>query len=230
MRLCFAHIVIGTLAASNVVQSQTPPGTNPATSRNLGVKYGSAEFTSNVLLLEETVSAEPTLYLNQSLQGIHMVMLVDSSIPQSSINSTGPQALGLQYCRGSMPGLNDIAHTSTFYLLPQPDNFTVPSWDAGRGYNPVSVYARMNFSVDAMFVEVGAPVTANYFRAQNPNIIAKGTASNGTCPLYRTSSTNGSPRSSKTVTPYTGTAVPSVDYPLRAAFVAIILIGYTSIA
>jgi len=56
MRLCFAHIVIGTLAASNVVQSQTPPGTNPATSRNLGVKYGSAEFTSNVLLLEESKS------------------------------------------------------------------------------------------------------------------------------------------------------------------------------
>jgi len=70
---------------------------------------------------------------------------------------------------GPMTGLNDIAHTYACYLLPQPDVFTLPSWDAGRGYNPVSVYARMNFSVDAMFVEVGAPIAANYFRAQNPN-------------------------------------------------------------
>ncbi|KAK0900573.1 hypothetical protein LTR02_009117 [Friedmanniomyces endolithicus] len=111
-----------------------------------------------------------------------------------------------------MPGLNDIAHTYTFYLLPQPDNFTLPSWDAGRGYNPVSVYARMNLSVDAMFVEVGTPIAADYFR----------TASNDTCPLYGTSSTNGSPRSSTTVTPYTGTAIRSVDYPLRTAFVGYI--------
>ncbi|TKA25650.1 hypothetical protein B0A54_17690 [Friedmanniomyces endolithicus] len=62
-----------------------------------------------------------------------------------------------------MTGLNDIAHTYAFYLLPQPDNFTLPSWDAGRGYNPVSVYARMNLSVGAMFVEVGAPIAADYF-------------------------------------------------------------------
>ncbi|KAK0259608.1 hypothetical protein LTR35_018081 [Friedmanniomyces endolithicus] len=88
-----------------------------------------------------------------------------------------------------MTGLNDIAHTYACYLLPQPDVFTLPSWDAGRGYNPVSVYARMNFSVDAMFVEVGAPIAANYFRAQNPNNTATALSKHAAIPSLPTNDT-----------------------------------------
>lgn len=84
-----------------------------------------------------------------------------------------------------MPGLNDIAHTYIFYLFRQPSNFTVQSvaWDANRIYDPISVYARMNFSTSAVadVSGVGPPIAANYMRVQNPNTTAYGTASNGTC-------------------------------------------------
>ena len=97
-----------------------------------------------------------------------------------------------------MPGLNDIPHTYTFYLFPQPSNFSLPAWDAGRTYDPISVYARMNFSVKAIADVIGSPIAANYFRVQNPNNNATGTASNGSCP---SNSTTASP-----VVPYTGSA------------------------
>lgn len=100
-----------------------------------------------------------------------------------------------------MPGLNDIAHTYTFYLFKQPANFTLPAYDAGRDYNPISVYARMNFSVEAVANVAGAPVAANYIRVQNPNNNATGTAPN------TTSTASASATTSSTVTYSTPAAI-----------------------
>jgi len=119
-----------------------------------------------------------------------------------------------------MPGLNDIAHTYTFYLFNQPANFTLPAWDAGRVYNPISASTRMNFSVSAIADVAGAPVAANYMRIQNPNNNATGTASNGTCPSSATT-TNGSPASTASVVPYTGGAIQLAGSGLVASVVTV---------
>lgn len=186
------------------------------------------------------VATQPTVSLNQTLNGTHMLLLVDLSIPQSTINTTGAQAPGLEPCRttrlhwfqqnltqtsngtftstsapiaaygGPMPPLNDVPHTYTFYLFPQPANFSLPAWDAGRVYNPISVYARMNFSVQAIAAGVGQPLAGNYIRVQNPNNTATGTASNGTCPSSLSSNgtngTNGTTVASPPAATYTGAA------------------------
>ncbi|KAK5122516.1 hypothetical protein LTR85_004100 [Meristemomyces frigidus] len=206
------------LSALGGVLGQTPGSSHPSTTKNLGAVFNTTEVTPNILLSEELVDDyAPTTYLDESLTGTYMVMLVDLAIPQSSITTTGPEFYpGLVYCRttrlhwyqgnltqtsngtfasnssaiatygGPAPGLDDIAHTYTFYLFKQPDNFTLPAWDAGRTYNPISVYDRMNFSVDAIAAVAGAPIAANYFRVQDPNNTAYGTADNGTCPLNST--------------------------------------------
>ncbi|KAK4546599.1 hypothetical protein LTR36_001816 [Oleoguttula mirabilis] len=209
------------LAAS--VFGQTPPGTQPSTNKKLGARYNTTEVTPNILLPEALVATGPTVYLHETLNGTHMVMLVDLAIPQSSIDTTGPQAAGLEDCRttrlhwyqpnltqtsngtfvsnstpiatygGPMPGLNDIAHTYTLYLFAQPANFELPAWDAGRTYDPISVYARMNFSVEAIAGVAGSPVAANYFRVMDPSNNATGTASNGTCPSNTTTTTSATP-------------------------------------
>lgn len=108
-----------------------------------------------------------------------------------------------------MPPLNDIPHTYTFYLFAQPANFSLPAWDAGRIYNPISVSARMNFSVTAVAAVpgVGPPLAATYIRVQNPLNNATGTASNGTCLIGNTTSTgNTTTSATPTATPYTGAA------------------------
>jgi len=83
-----------------------------------------------------------------------------------------------------MPTLNDIPHTFTFYLFPQPDNFALPAWDAGRNYTALGAPDRLNFSVTAISDIVGAPVAANYYRTYNRSNTATGSFSNGTCPLF----------------------------------------------
>jgi len=118
-----------------------------------------------------------------------------------------------------MPGLNDIAHTYTFYLFNQPANFTLPAWDAERVYNPITASTRMNFSVSAIADVAGAPVAANYMRIQNPNNNATGTASNGTCPSSATTTT-GSPASTPSVVPYTGGTIQLAGSGLLASFMA----------
>jgi hypothetical protein len=100
-----------------------------------------------------------------------------------------------------MPGLDDVPHTYVFYLFKQPDNFTLPAWDANRVYDPISVYARMNFSVTAVSNIVGDPIAANYFRVVDPNNTATGTASYGTCTFNSTVMTTASPSAT-----YTGLA------------------------
>ncbi|KAK1809745.1 hypothetical protein LTR12_015904 [Friedmanniomyces endolithicus] len=217
------------LFTASIVQAQSPPGSQPSTNHALAVKYnGNLILTPNALLPQPLLASAPAVSLNQTLNGTHMLMLVDLAIPQSSINGTGSEFYpGLVPCRTTRlhwlqtgltqsangtfvsdsaaiadygqphPGLNDIAHTYTFYLFRQPSNFTLPSYDAGRVFNPISVSARMNFSVTAVADVVGAPLAANYMRVINPNTTAPGSASNGTCP---TGAPNG------TVTPYTGAA------------------------
>ncbi|KAK1082833.1 hypothetical protein LTR33_003644 [Friedmanniomyces endolithicus] len=218
------------LFTASIVQAQTPPGSQPSTSHSLAVKYnGNLTLTPNALLPQPLLASAPAVSLNQTLNGTHMLMLIDLAIPQSSINGTGSEFYpGLVPCRTTRlhwlqtgltqsangtfvsdstaiadygqphPGLNDIAHTYTFYLFQQPANFTLPSWDAGRVFNPISVSARMNFSVTAVADVVGAPLAANYMRVINPNTTAPGTFLNGTCPI-------GAPNG--TVTPYTGAAI-----------------------
>lgn len=107
-----------------------------------------------------------------------------------------------------MPGLNDIAHTYTFYLFAQPVDFSLPAWDTDRDYNPISVYARMNFSIQAIADIAGAPLAGNYIRVVNPNSTSYGTFPNGTCPLNSTKS-GGAASASTTGIPaarYTGMA------------------------
>lgn len=83
-----------------------------------------------------------------------------------------------------MPTLNDIPHTFTFYLFPQPDNFALPAWDAGRNYTALGAPDRLNFSVTAIADIVGAPIAANYYRTYNRSNTATGSFSNGTCPSF----------------------------------------------
>lgn len=83
-----------------------------------------------------------------------------------------------------MPTLNDIPHTFTFYLFPQPDDFTLPDWNTGRNYTALSAPDRLNFSVIAISEVVGAPIAANYYRTYNRSNTATGSFSNGTCPPY----------------------------------------------
>jgi hypothetical protein len=83
-----------------------------------------------------------------------------------------------------MPTLNDIPHTFTFYLFPQPDNFALPAWDANRNLTALGAPDRLNFSVSAITDVVGAPVAANYYRTYNRSNTATGSFSNGTCPSF----------------------------------------------
>jgi hypothetical protein len=83
-----------------------------------------------------------------------------------------------------MPTLNDIPHTFTFYLFPQPDDFALPAWDAERNLTALGAPARLNFSVSAIADVVGAPVAANYYRTYNRSNTATGSLSNGTCPSF----------------------------------------------
>jgi hypothetical protein len=85
---------------------------------------------------------------------------------------------------GSMPTLNDIPHTFAFYLFPQPDDFALPAWDAGRNYTALGAPDRLNFSVTAIADIVGAPIAANYYRTYNRSNTATGSFSNGTCPSF----------------------------------------------
>lgn len=90
-----------------------------------------------------------------------------------------------------MPTLNDIPHTFTFYLFPQPDDFTLPAWDAGRNCTALGAPDRLNFSVTAISDVVGAPVAANYYRTFNRSNTATGSFSNGTCPSSLAGNGNG---------------------------------------
>jgi hypothetical protein len=90
-----------------------------------------------------------------------------------------------------MPTLNDIPHTFTFYLFPQPDDFALPAWDAGRNYTALGAPDRLNFSVAAIADVVGAPVAANYYRTYNRSNTATGSFSSGTCPLFLAGSSAG---------------------------------------
>lgn len=83
-----------------------------------------------------------------------------------------------------MPTLNDIPHTFTFYLFPQPDGFELPAWDAGRNYTVLGAPDRLNFSVAAISDVVGAPIAATYYRTYNRSNTATGSFSNGTCPPF----------------------------------------------
>jgi len=83
-----------------------------------------------------------------------------------------------------MPTLNDIPHTFTFYLFPQPDDFALPAWDSGRNLTALGAPDRLNFSVSAIADVVGAPVAANYYRTYNRSNTATGSFSNGTCPVF----------------------------------------------
>ncbi|EME39562.1 hypothetical protein DOTSEDRAFT_56905 [Dothistroma septosporum NZE10] len=134
---------------------QTPAGTAPITDKHLNIAYGDTVVEASDLLPQALVQSAPNAWLSRTVSGDHMLLLVDQSIPQSSINSTGPQAPGLEYCRttrlhwfqtdlnqldngclvsetapiamygGPMPGINDIAHTYVFYLFAQPSNFSL---------------------------------------------------------------------------------------------------------
>jgi hypothetical protein len=83
-----------------------------------------------------------------------------------------------------MPTLNDIPHTFTFYLFPQPDDFALPAWNAGRNYTALGAPDRLNFSVAAIADIVGAPIAANYYRTYNRSNTATGSFGNGTCPSF----------------------------------------------
>ena len=83
-----------------------------------------------------------------------------------------------------MPTLNDIPHTFTIYLFPQPDDFALPAWDAGRNLTALGAPDRLNFSVSAIADVVGAPVAANYYRTYNRSNTATGSFGNGTCPSF----------------------------------------------
>lgn len=83
-----------------------------------------------------------------------------------------------------MPTLNDIPHTFTFYLFPQPDDFALPAWDANRNFTALGAPDRLNFSVTAIAEIVGAPIAANYYRTYNRSNTATGSFSNGTCPSF----------------------------------------------
>ncbi|KAK4565792.1 hypothetical protein LTR86_003641 [Recurvomyces mirabilis] len=122
------------------------------------------------------------------------------------------------FTAGPMPPLNDIPHTYTFYLLRQPANFTLPAWDAGRDLFNASASARMNFSIQAIANQVGAPVAANYMRIQNAKNNATGTASNGTCPSNSTTAGAGTPA------PYTGGAAAM---GANAALVLVAVLAFT---
>ncbi|KAK3679825.1 hypothetical protein LTR78_000201 [Recurvomyces mirabilis] len=218
------------LALSTLASAQTPPGSSPSASQNLAVSYNGTQVTPNVLLPQPLVATQPSVTYSSALNGTYMLALLDLSISASSYNASGPKAPGLEPCRttrlhwlqgnvtrasngslvagsapiamyaGPMPPLNDIPHTYTFYLLRQPANFTLPAWDAGRDLLNASASARMNFSIQAIANQVGAPVAANYMRVQNAKNNATGTASNGTCPSNSTTGNAGTPA------PYTGVA------------------------
>ena len=83
-----------------------------------------------------------------------------------------------------MPTLNDIPHTFSFYLFPQPDGFALPAWDAGRNLTALGAPDRLNFSVSAIADVVGAPVAANYYWTYNRSNTATGSFGNGTCPVF----------------------------------------------
>ncbi|KAK5111343.1 hypothetical protein LTR62_005183 [Meristemomyces frigidus] len=189
------------------------------------------------------IATQPAIrYPQAQPNSTYMLLLVDLSIPQPSINGTGPRAPGLELCRstrlhwfqgdvmqsrdngtligngaaiapyaGPKPGLNDIRHTYTFYLFPQPVGFVLPIWDAGRDYSSIAASARMNFSVQAVADEVGPPIAASYMRVQNPMNNATGTASNGSCAASSTAgSENGTGiggGASASSVPYAGGAV-----------------------
>ncbi|KAK5679560.1 hypothetical protein LTS10_008381 [Elasticomyces elasticus] len=109
--------------AASAAQAQTPPGSQPSTSRSLGVAYGSngnTTVTPNILLPQPrsfisqvagqraanrlaVTLVQPIVSLDQQVNGTHMLAMVDLSINQnsamSSLNGTGPQAQGLEPCR-----------------------------------------------------------------------------------------------------------------------------------
>jgi hypothetical protein len=107
------------LQAAQLVNSQTSPGSQPSCEGNLGVNYnGTSAVEKDVLLFPDRtlhpaftiqistltslseVSTQPTIYLNSTVQGTHMVVLTDLSISGGRYNGTSlPLAQGLQACR-----------------------------------------------------------------------------------------------------------------------------------
>jgi hypothetical protein len=119
-----------------------------------------------------------------------------------------------------MPGLNDVPHTYTFYLFHQPSDFTLPAWDSGRDLYAAAASARMNFSVQAIANQVGAPVASSYIRVQNAKNNATGTASNGTCPA------NGTTAGAGSTAPYTGGAI---SLGANIALVVVAMLAFASL-
>lgn len=103
----------------------------------------------------------------------------------SNSNSTTPALYG-----GPMPPAGDIPHTYTFYLLPQPLNYSIPTAAQQAIYNPTSAYTRMNFSIEALIAAVGEPVAANYIRVHNANSSSGGAATT-TAPTNATAAMTG---------------------------------------
>ncbi|KAK3111968.1 hypothetical protein LTR53_012242 [Teratosphaeriaceae sp. CCFEE 6253] len=240
MKLTITSLLAAAAWSWTQAQAQTPPGTQPATGSHLGVVYnGTTSISPGLLLPPASLRNEPTISLNRTVTGTHMVMLVDLSIGAASVasslnGSTGPLVPGLrcggttrlhwlqtnlvQTANGSFasdgtaalslyggpnpPATLPSPNVYTFYLFPQPANFTLPAWDAGRDLYASSSSARFNFSVTAIAAAVGPPVAANYVQSQNPAGV-NSSAANASCPA-------GSAAPSAAV-PYTGAAGKAVE-------------------
>lgn len=101
--------------------------------------------------------------------------------------------------------MNDIPHDYVLYLFEQPDAFSVDVAAAQALYNPVSVDARMNFSIQGLAARVGPPVAATWIRAVNPDV----TYVNGSANASATATAgagNGTVGASATPLPFTGGA------------------------
>ncbi|KAF2715903.1 hypothetical protein K431DRAFT_236623 [Polychaeton citri CBS 116435] len=209
---------IATSVFAAIAYAQTPPGTEPLTNNTVNVQYGFGQITTDTLYPISSVSSAPVVSLGSQVTGTHLIALVDLSIPisllpyktdlapglgegrstrlhwlQTDLSQTAngsfySTSAPLAFYTGPMPPPGDIAHTYTFYLFPQPANFSLPPADAGRNFSALEAFDRFNFSVTAISDVLGPPIAANYYRVQNTSSTTSptpsGTGSGGAVPTF----------------------------------------------
>lgn len=166
--------------------------------------------------LTNTTNLVPGLQADRTTR-LHWWNLDVTQLPNGTFTTPTSNSTSAALYGGPMPGAGDIAHTYTLYLLPQPANYTLPAAIISGLYNPISVYSRMNFSIEALVASVGEPVAATYFRVQNTtgtttaNSSTTTTTALGTAAVNATAKVTGgnatmSSTASATSAIYTGTA------------------------